>query len=421
MESLLNRYRNITVLLLVIMAQLVLLAVSAKNDQDVRFIRIWTVTAVTPVARIIEGLRGGGTGFLHNYILLHDTHQENLRLRAELDKFKMENVFLRNELNTAERAKALSVFQAHTPSKSIAARVIGTGAGANSKAIYVDRGTAAGVQRGMAVVTPDGIVGKVIAAYPTASQVLLITDGDFAAGVITQKGVRGTLKGQGTPQCKVDYVAFEEKVEPGELLFTSGDDRIFPRGFPVGVIKVVRPAQPFKEILAEPSGLQRGLEDVLILIEGVHQIIPEAPSGMQPVYIAPPPPGNEAKPADAGPAPKPIGTEADRLRTQYQQLGEEQNHKYGENPPGTKPIDFTKLGGRGLAPAAAQPPAAQPPGAGTPPPEVKPEVKPAVPPVAKPVTPANPPLPAGRGPGAADASRRNNQTAGAPPGGQHPE
>jgi len=422
-ESLLNRYRNITVLLLVIMAQLVLLAVSAKNDQDVRFIRIWTVTAVTPVARIIEGLRGGSTGFLHNYILLHDTHQENLRLRAELDKFKMENVFLKNELNTAEHAKALSVFQAHTPSKSIAARVIGTGAGANSKAVYVDRGTAAGVQRGMAVVTPDGIVGKVIAAYPTASQVLLITDGDFAAGVITPKGVRGTLKGQGTPQCKVDYIPFEEKIDPGELFYTSGDDRIFPRGFPVGVVKVVRPGQPFKEILVEPSGLQRGLEDVLILIEGAHQAIPEAPSGMQPVYIAPPPPGSEVKPAEAAGAPSPVGTEADRLRSQYQQLGQEQNHKFGENPPGTKPVDFTRLGGRGAAqPPAAQSPAAQPPAAGTAPPQTPPTAPPAarpvVPPAAKPVTPANPPN-AGRG--AADATRRSNQTAGVPPGGQLPE
>ena len=54
MESLLNRYRNITVLLLVIMGQLVLLAVSAKNDQDVRFIRIWTVTAV--MKRFMERL-----------------------------------------------------------------------------------------------------------------------------------------------------------------------------------------------------------------------------------------------------------------------------------------------------------------------------------------------------------------------------
>ena len=354
MESLLNRYRNITVLLLVIMAQLVLLAVSAKNPDDVRFIRVWTVTAVTPVARIIEGLRGGSTGFLHNYILLHDTNRENQQLRSELDRMKMENVFLKNELNTADRAKALQVFQQHTQSKTVAATVIATGAGSNSKVVFVDRGTVSGVQRGMAVVTPDGIVGKVIAAYPTASQVLLITDPDFAAGVVTEKAqVHGTLKGQGTPQCKVDYVAFEEKVEPGEWVYTSGDDRIFPRGFRVGTVKAVHPGQPFKEILVEPSGMQRGLEDVLILIEGVHERIPDAPSGMQPIYIAPPPPGLDSKPAEAA-TPATTGTEADRLRTQYQTLGQEQKHTYGDNPPGTKPADFTKLPNSG---APAQTPA----------------------------------------------------------------
>ena len=451
MESLLNRYRNITVLLLVIMAQLVLLAVSAKNDQDVRFIRIWTVTAVTPVARIIEGMRGGSSGFLHNYILLHDTNQENLRLRKDLDKLKMENVFLKNELNTADRAKSLAVFQSRTPSKTVAARIIGTGAGANSKVVFVDRGTASGVQRGMAVVTPDGIVGKVIAAYPIASEVLLITDADFAAGVVTQNGgVRGTLKGQGTPQCKVDYVAFEEKVEPGDLLFTSGDDRIFPRGFPVGVVRTVRSGQPFKEILAEPTGLLRGLEDVLILVEGVHQAIPDAASGMQPVYIAPPPPGGETKPADAKPAA--VGTEADRLRSQYKALGEEQKHTYGDNPPGAKAADFTRLGaqpsaggrnpapggvagGQGVAGVPPSVPAIKPPSVpgirppAVPAPTSKPPNKltdPADATPAKPSTPkpANPPLGAppaplpGRGAGDADPSRRINQTAGVPPGGQ---
>ena len=54
-----------------------------KNDQDVRFIRVWAVTAVTPVARIVEWLRGGSIGFLRNYILLHDTSEENRRLRDE--------------------------------------------------------------------------------------------------------------------------------------------------------------------------------------------------------------------------------------------------------------------------------------------------------------------------------------------------
>ena len=441
MESLLNRYRNITVLLLVIMAQLVLLAVTAKNDRDVRFIRVWTVTAVTPVARIIEGLRGGSTGFLHNYILLHDTNAENRRLRAELDRYKMENVFLKNELNTADRAKALQVFQQHTPSKTVAATIIATGAGSNSKVVFVDRGTVSGVQRGMAVVTPDGIVGKVIAAYPTASQVLLITDPDFAAGVVTEKGqVHGTLKGQGTPECKLDYVAFEEKVETGEWVYTSGDDRIFPRGFLVGRVRTVRAAQPFKEILVEPSGMERGLEDVLILIEGVHQRIPDAPPGMQPIYIAAPPPGADDKPAEVSPGA--VGTEADRLRTQYQVLGEEQKHTYGDNPPGAKPMDFTKLGNpgaasQGQAPAAGKNPPAPSgapanPGPGmnpaAPPPQSVPGATPSAAPAKNPTggagaAPAKgatvtPPVPARTPP---DAVRRLNQSSGPPPGGQFPE
>ena len=116
MESLLNRYRNITVLLLVVAAQLILLAVQVKNDRDIHFIRVWTVTAVTPFARVVEGLRGGSTGFLRNYVLLHDADAENRRLREEVGRLKMDNIFLRNELNQADRAQALKLFQTHTQS-----------------------------------------------------------------------------------------------------------------------------------------------------------------------------------------------------------------------------------------------------------------------------------------------------------------
>ena len=93
MESFLNRYRNITVLLLVIFAQLVLLAVQVKNDQDVRMIRVWTVSAVTPVARVMEWFRGGSIGFVRNYILMHDASEDNRRLRDELGRLRLENNF----------------------------------------------------------------------------------------------------------------------------------------------------------------------------------------------------------------------------------------------------------------------------------------------------------------------------------------
>jgi rod shape-determining protein MreC len=380
MESLLNRYRNITVLLLVIAGQLILLAVQVKDNRDIHLVRVWTVTAVTPFARVVEWLRGGSTGFLHNYILLHNTDAENRALRQEVGRLKMDNIFLRNELSQADRARALQLFQAHTQSKTLAASIIGAGAASGSKAVYVDRGSVEGVQRGMAVVTPDGIVGKVIASYPTASEVLLITDPDFAAGVISQKNqTRGTLKGQGNGPCKVEYVPSEEKVEVGEWFYTSGDDRIFPRGFPVGVITAVHDAQPYREILVEPSGMQHGLEDVLIILSGVHEEIPDTPPGNQPVYIAPAPPeavkssaatdGNAAPPTVATGAATGVtepSTEADRLRAHYKALGDAQNHVFGENLPGAKPPNFNLvLPPGGTKPAAAPPPAkppATPPG-----------------------------------------------------------
>jgi rod shape-determining protein MreC len=407
MESFLNRYRSITVLLLVIFAQLVLLAVQVKNDKDMRMIRVWTVTAITPVARIVEAVRGGGAGLLRDYVTLRNTDAENRRLTEELNRYKLENIFLKNELATADRAKALQVFQSHTPSKTLAATVFGIGTGSNSKVVFVDRGSVSGVQRGMAVVTPDGIVGKVKFAYPASSEVLLATDPDFAAGVVSQKNqARGTLKGQGTPMCLVDYVPFEEKVELGEWFFTSGDDRIFPRGLPVGVVRSVRNGPQFKEISLDPSGLQRGVEDVLIIVEGVHMEIPDTPPSNQPVYIAPPPPAPASAPAAAPPSPvSGPATEADKLRLQYKAVGEAQKKVFGVGLPGSTPPDFTKLG---QAPAPSPAAVAPAPGAVKPPGPVAPAAGNAAPPNSKPPAadaPKQLPPP--------DALRRANQAAGA--------
>lgn len=401
MESLINRYRNITVLLLVILAQLMLLAVQVKNDQEVRMIRVWSVTAVTPLARVLESIRSGTFGFFQNYFLLRDVHEENRRLKADLDRLKMENVFLKTELSMADRVKALAQFQSRSPSRTLASRVIATGANSNSRLVYVDAGSAAGVQRGMGVVTPDGIVGKVLAAYPTASEVLLITDPDFAAGVISQQSqARGTLKGQGYANCKVDYVPLQVKVEVGEMFYTSGDDRIFPKGFPVGKVLAVRRGQDFLDIQVEPSGLKQGLEEVLILIEGVHQAIPEAPpSPSAPIYLAPPPPqstpvADAAEEGDASQAAAPTLrgplTEADRLVRRYRTIGEAQGHKFGEGLPGSRPPDFNyrpqpATAASAPAPRSTAPPANQ--GSPAAPPASKPAPAAAPPPAAAPNTP----------------------------------
>jgi rod shape-determining protein MreC len=382
MESLLYRYRNITVLLAVLFAQLVLLAWQVKSDKDVPLVRVWAVTAITPVAGAIEGARNGTTGFFSNYFELRNAREQSRKLQAEVNRLRLENQFLTNEVASARRVEAMAGFQAHTPSKMIGARVIGTTGGAGSKSVLIDRGSSSGVHKGMAVVTPDGIVGRVLAVYPFASQVLSVTDPGFAAGVESQKNhVHGVVKGLGNESARVDYIPTGQKVEVGEMFYTSGEDRVFPKGLAVGKVTSVSEGQNFQDIFLQPTGVETAPEEVLVIVDPVHQEIPEAPPADSPVFLAP-----DVKPDSSATTevePK-AGTTADKMLEQYKKLGAAQNHQFGEGGPGTPPPNFNLKVPGVNAPAvpAGSPAAAAKPG------EAKPAVSTATPKPAAPKTEA---------------------------------
>ena len=357
MESFLNRYRNLTVLLVVIAAQLLLLAYQVKTSSDVRLLRVWTVGAVTPLTRILESVRRNTFGLLEDYFVLLGVREENRRLREEVGHLKMQNHFLSDELGAADRVRALAAFQARTPSKTVAARIIGSGTAANSAEVFVDRGNSSGVEKGMAVVTPDGIVGKVVEAYPMASLVLLATDPTFAAGVVSQKNrVHGELRGMGHGNCRIEDVQNEQKVDVGEWFYTSGYDRIFPRGFPVGQAAVVRNGSDGKEIFLSPAGLQNGLDEVLIVLEGVHQLIPEQTASTEVHMMAAPPPEKAATTGPSADVTQPGNTDADRLKSAYKRIGDAQGHVFGEGAP---PNFNVKVNGNQAAASAPKPQPAQ--------------------------------------------------------------
>lgn len=390
MESVLYRYRNIIVLLLVIFAQLVLLAWQIRNDSDVPMVRVWAVTAVTPVASAIEGFRNGTTGFVSNYFELRNAREQSRQLRSEIDRLKIENQLLKNELSSAQRAESLAGFQAHNPSKMIGARVIGATPGVGTRSVLIDRGQQSGVRRGMAVVTPDGIVGNVIAVFPFASQVRTVTDPGFAAGVESQKNhVHGVLKGLGTSSARVDYVPTGQKIEVGEQLYTSGEDRVFPRGLLVGKVTSVRESASFQDITVEPSGTQAAPEEVLVIVDPVHQEIPDAPATDTPEFLAP-----DVTTPDASPQTSAGLTAADKLRDQYMKIGDAQKHVFGVGNPGTPPPNFNLKVPGVNAPATpagqATPPAASPASPTTVTAPKPPATKPVAPPPATPPPAAKP-------------------------------
>ena len=119
MDFFLSRYRNLTVLLIAIVAQLLLIAYQVKSNKDVPLLRAWAVTAVTPVEQVLEVVRRYTWGFVEDYFVLLGVRGENDKLKQQNGQLKLDNHYIRSGLSTADRARALSVFQSLSPSRMI--------------------------------------------------------------------------------------------------------------------------------------------------------------------------------------------------------------------------------------------------------------------------------------------------------------
>jgi rod shape-determining protein MreC len=262
------RHRPLALLATVVLAQVLLLAFQIKRDHDVRLIRYWAAEAVTPFERGGSWSLSHVSGAWHGYIALRGTRAENARLRSELDQLQLRNRELESQAAEAQRLSALLGFHdAHPEAPMLAAQVIGASADASSHTIVLNRGERDRVRRNMAVITPQGIVGKIVDVFPTTSQALLLTDKDSGVGaLLLDTRTHGVVKGSGDPDPRLDYVVNDEKVQAGEMVLTSGEDRIFPKGLFIGTVAAAAPGNPFQVIHIQPAAHLDRLEDVLILL-----------------------------------------------------------------------------------------------------------------------------------------------------------
>jgi rod shape-determining protein MreC len=263
-----SRHKSLFLLAGVIVLQVLLLAVQIRRDSQGRLIRVWTVGAVTPFERAGATGIGGIRGAWRHYFALQNTSRENERLRHENDTLKLQLTQLQSKAAEADRLGTLLSFrQAHQSISMLAARVIGTSADTASQTIYLDRGERDNIRRNMGVITPDGVVGKVIESYRNTSQVLLLTDKDSGVGaMLAESRIQSPVGGVGEPLLSMKYVANDDAVNVGDRVVTSGMDRIFPRDLPVGTVTQIKPGNPFKQIRLRPAANLERLEEVIVLL-----------------------------------------------------------------------------------------------------------------------------------------------------------
>jgi rod shape-determining protein MreC len=267
-DAVISRHRPLAVLAAALVAQVLLLAFQVKRDHDVRLIRYWSAAVITPFERFGTWSLLKVGAVWTGYVALHGARAENARLRNEVEQLRLRNRELESEALEVQRLSVLLNFRdTHKGAPMLAAQVIGASADPASHTLVLNRGERDQVHRNMAVITPDGVVGKIVEVFPTSSQVLLMNDKESGVGaLLADTRTHGVVKGSGDPDPRLDYIVNDEKVHPGEVVVTSGEDRIFPKGLLIGSVASAREGNPFQNIRIQPAARLDRLEDVLILL-----------------------------------------------------------------------------------------------------------------------------------------------------------
>lgn len=193
-------------------------------------------TVAAPVSGVVSapGRWGGAVvDFVSSYL---NTAAENRRLRAEIAELRQARDIAVALRNTNKRYEALMGLRTDPPIPMIAARTITDARGPYANSRLCDQGSARGVAVGNPVMSERGLVGRIVGVSEEVSRVLLLTDVASRTPVMVNRtNARAILIGDGGPNPKLAYLRSREPIQNGDLIVTSGDGGVLPRGLPVGV------------------------------------------------------------------------------------------------------------------------------------------------------------------------------------------
>jgi rod shape-determining protein MreC len=260
-------------LLATLVAQVILISAQVKTTSGTRVLQAVTFGVFSQVQLGTAWVFGGVRSVWDGYFALRGAHEENQRLR---DALASTQVKLLEKQALAQRAVQLEqvlALRQRTPLQTVAASVIAGDATGIFRTLTIDKGSSSGLRKDMAVIAPQGVVGRIVEPPPLyAAKVQLIIDHEAGAGaVIERSGVGGVVIGndrQGEPQLMLDFVSNLSDAKVGDRLVTSGLDGIFPRGVTIGwLARVDKGSGLYKRIWVSPAVDFASVDSVLVVLE----------------------------------------------------------------------------------------------------------------------------------------------------------
>lgn len=266
------RKRTGVIFVIAIVAQVLLVSAQVQTRSGVRVLEAVSFGAFARVQGVTSSAVRGVRDVWSNYAELRGAREENQSLKQQLADLEIRLQEQRALAARTTKLQELLALQQSTELPTIAAEVIGgnPNAMAGIREITIGRGTADGVQPGMAVMAPKGIVGRVIgqpAAH--AARVQLLIDKYAAAGALTERSRAGgmVVGVEREPPLAMELVSNLQDVKPGDLIVTSGIDGIYPKGYSIGwAEKVEKGTGLYLNISVSPAVDFSSLEEVLVVL-----------------------------------------------------------------------------------------------------------------------------------------------------------
>jgi rod shape-determining protein MreC len=253
---------------LVVIAQIVLISAQVTSKSGRPVLQAVAFGLVAEVQRLGAGAVDAVTSVWRGYFDLRGIRDENARLRQQLADAQIR---LQQERALAQRSGELAALldlRGRVPLETTAAEVVAAAATPDFRTVTIGKGTTAGLRPDMAVLAPEGVVGRVIVPGARAAKVQLLIDRNAAAGALLERTrAQGVVVGTGEEGLKLDYVLGTAEVTVGDIVVTSGIDGIYPKGFVIGRVEFVeRSGNAYREIRVKPAVDFTSLEEVLVVL-----------------------------------------------------------------------------------------------------------------------------------------------------------
>jgi rod shape-determining protein MreC len=276
----LKEYRFYIVLFLFVLIPVIAIDTSTRASRDFRFYDRLIVGITSPIQNLIAwSLDQLSSGF-HNYLYLLNTRQQNISLLEENRRLLGSIAALRETEQENVRLRKLLSFEEKFNINSIVARVIAKDVSTEFRAIRINRGESSGVRPNMAVVTNEGVVGRVLRTTHNTSDVVTILDLLSAVDAIDERSrAHGVVEGVTDEVCTMRYTLRTDDIQPSDVLISSGLGGIWPKGVPVGLVSKVN-RKPFgitQEVEVKPSVDFTKLEEVIIILQNEVEPVPASP------------------------------------------------------------------------------------------------------------------------------------------------